>query len=159
MTSLTDPASATLRDRRQRLQALITDLPEDSLRQIETLLITVPSAPAVGVASALEEASASAEASSLKSRFDHLAAQWKQETRGLSSTTALSMNPAYQQIIGMGQAIIPLLLRELEARSGRWFWALKSITGTDPVPPEHQGQTRAMTEAWLTWGRGQGYQW
>jgi hypothetical protein len=149
MTSLTDPASATLRDRRQRLQSLITDLPEDSLRQIETLLITVPSAPA----------DASAEASSLKNRFDHLAAQWKQETRGLSSTTALSMNPAYQQIIGMGQAIIPLLLQELEARSGRWFWALKSITGTDPVPPEHQGQTRAMTEAWLTWGRGQGYQW
>jgi hypothetical protein len=148
MTSLTDPASATLRDRRQRLQALITDLPEDSLRQIETLLITVPSVTAVG--------DASAEASSLESRFHHLAAQWKQETRGLSSTTALSMNPAYQQIIGMGQAIIPLLLRELEARSGRWFWALKSITGTDPVPPEHQGQTRAMTEAWLTWGRGQG---
>jgi hypothetical protein len=133
-----------LPDLRQRLQTLITELPEDSLRQIETLLNSLT--PTIGTTSPLEH------------RFQQLATQWKQETRGLSSTTALAMHPAYQQIIGMGKAVIPLLLQDLETKFGRWFWALKSITGQDPVPAEHQGNTQAMTEAWLTWGRDQGYQ-
>ncbi|NJR70906.1 MAG: hypothetical protein HC771_21415 [Synechococcales cyanobacterium CRU_2_2] len=95
----------------------------------------------------------------MSQRFRKLADQWKQETKGISSTTQLAMHPAYQQIIGMGQDVVPLLMKELEAKSGRWFWALKSITGEDPVPPEQRGRTREMTEAWLAWGREQGYRW
>jgi hypothetical protein len=36
----------------------------------------------------------------------------------------------------MGKDAIPLLLRELGKKSGRWFWALKAITREDPVPVE-----------------------
>ncbi|NET62495.1 MAG: hypothetical protein F6K47_42285, partial [Symploca sp. SIO2E6] len=60
--------------------------------------------------------------------FKHLVQQWKAETRFLSSTHQMVLHPAYQQIIGMGEAAVPLLLRELEKKSGRWFWAIKSIT-------------------------------
>ncbi len=95
----------------------------------------------------------------LEATFDRLVTQWKTETRGVSSTEQLSMNPAYQQIIGMGGDAIPLLLRELEKKSGRWFWALKSITREDPVAPEQQGNTKAMVSAWLNWGREKGYTW
>ncbi len=91
--------------------------------------------------------------------FARLSQQWKTETRGISSTTELVIHPAYQQIIGMGQDAIPLLLKELEGRSGRWFWALKSITREDPVPVEKRGDTRAAIAAWLDWGRKNGYQW
>lgn len=63
------------------------------------------------------------------------------------------MHSAYQQIIGMGSDVIPMLLRELERNSGRWFWALKSITREDPVTPEQQGKTKEMIESWLNWGR------
>ncbi|NEP54002.1 MAG: hypothetical protein F6K65_36510, partial [Moorea sp. SIO3C2] len=64
----------------------------------------------------------------IEQTFRQLVDQWRKETRGISSTTHAAMHPAYQQIIGMGKEAIPLLLRELEQKSGRWFWALKSIT-------------------------------
>lgn len=57
----------------------------------------------------------------------------------------------------MGEEVVPLLLRELERKSGQWFGALKSITGEDPVPKEHKGSTKEMTKAWLEWGKQQGF--
>lgn len=93
----------------------------------------------------------------LKETFSKLVEQWRLETRGISSTTELILHPAYQQIIGMGSDVIPLLLRELENKTGRWFWALKSITREDPVPPESRGKTQDMITAWLDWGRKKGY--
>jgi hypothetical protein len=57
----------------------------------------------------------------------------------------------------MGEVIVPLLLRELEKKSGRWFWALKCITREDPVPPESRGKTQEMIKAWLEWGTQKGY--
>ncbi|RUS99365.1 hypothetical protein DSM106972_078070 [Dulcicalothrix desertica PCC 7102] len=89
--------------------------------------------------------------------FTKLVKQWREENHGVSSTNQMSMHPAYQQIIGMGEAAIPLLLRELEKKSGQWFWALKSITREDPVPLEHRGKTSEMIKAWLEWGRAKGY--
>jgi hypothetical protein len=91
--------------------------------------------------------------------FQELVNQWQQETRGVSSSTELILHPAYQQIIGMGREVVPLLLRELEKKSGRWFWALKSITRQDPVPLELRGKTKEMIKIWLDWGRKNGYQW
>jgi hypothetical protein len=67
------------------------------------------------------------------------------------------MHPAYQQIIGMGERVVPVLLRELERRPNHWFWALKAITRQDPVPDEARGDFDAMVGAWLRWGRTQGY--
>lgn len=91
--------------------------------------------------------------------FERLVNQWREENYGVSSTHQLSMHPAYQEIIGMGEEVVPLLLRELEIKSGQWFGALKSITRVDPVPLEHKGRTREMTKAWLEWGRQSGYKW
>jgi len=91
--------------------------------------------------------------------FMRLADQWRRETRGVSSTNEMAMHPAYQQIIGMGKVVVPLLLRELERKSGQWFWALKAITREDPVPPEFKGRTKEMIRIWLDWGRVKGYTW
>ncbi len=93
----------------------------------------------------------------LEATFAKLVKQWREENHGVSSTNQMSMHPAYQQIIGMGEAAIPLLLKELEKKSGQWFWALKSITREDPVPPEHRGRTSEMIKIWLEWGRQKGY--
>jgi len=95
----------------------------------------------------------------LETTFHSLVEQWKSETRGISSTEQLSLHPAYQQIIGMGPDVIPLLLRELENNSGRWFWALKAISREEPVTPEQRGKTQEMIAAWLNWGREKGYKW
>ena len=105
------------------------------------------------------EPEASPKKAELETTFERLVEQWKRETRGISSTEQLSMHSAYQQIIGMGSEVIPMLLRELEKNSGRWFWALKSITREDPVLPEQRGKTKEMIEAWLNWGIKKGYIW
>ena len=57
----------------------------------------------------------------------------EEATAMFSSITEIAMHPAYQQIIGMGSIAIPFIMRELENRPAHWFWALKSITGEDPV--------------------------
>ncbi|MEA3411489.1 MAG: hypothetical protein U9R74_08105 [Pseudomonadota bacterium] len=95
----------------------------------------------------------------IEQRFLALAEEWRQSQGVSSSLTQLAMHPAYQQIIGMGEAVIPLILRELEKRPDHWFWALKSITGEDPVSDENRGNIRQMAADWLEWGKKQGYQW
>lgn len=95
----------------------------------------------------------------VEAKFHQLASRWRDEVSSLSSLTQISLHPAYQQIIGLGPAVIPLLLRELEQRPDHWFWALKAITGEDPVKPEHRGRLRQMAEDWLRWGREHGYAW
>lgn len=90
-------------------------------------------------------------------KFYRLKSQLEAETAFLPSISDIAMHPAYQQIIGMGLVAVPLILREMKKDPGHWFWALKSITGEDPVPPEHRGRIKAMTEDWLLWGKEQGY--
>jgi len=81
------------------------------------------------------------------------------DTRSESSTLRIAIHPGYQQIIGLGESAVPFLLREVENRTGRWFWALKAITRQDPVPPSDRGKTSKMINAWLNCGKEQGYQW
>ncbi|MHC5675486.1 hypothetical protein [Nostoc sp.] len=59
--------------------------------------------------------------SEIEATFTALVKQWREENSGVSSTNQMSMHPAYQQIIGMGKPVIPLLLGELEKKSGHWF--------------------------------------
>ena len=89
--------------------------------------------------------------------FRLLAERWRSETRFLSSTTDLAMHPAYQRIIGLGPAVIPLILADLAKEPDHWFWALRALTGEDPVSPNDRGNLAAMSEAWLKWGRENGY--
>ena len=51
------------------------------------------------------------------------------------------------------------MLRELEGGAGHWHRALRRITGADPVTDEIRGDVNKMAEAWLRWGRAQGYEW
>jgi hypothetical protein len=91
------------------------------------------------------------------STFAELASTWRSETGHLSSITQKAIHPAYQRIIGMGERALPLILRELQARRGHWFWALHAITGEDPVPPEDAGDVDKMRDAWLELGRIRGW--
>lgn len=93
----------------------------------------------------------------LEETFYRIAEQWRAETGFVSSINKAAMHPAYQRIIGMGQTVVPFLLRELKERPDHWFWALTSITGHNPVPAEHAGDMRRMTDAWLEWGTEHGY--
>lgn len=91
-------------------------------------------------------------------KFRSLVTLWKKETSSKSLISDKSTHPAYQQIISMGEKAIPLLLRELTLSPDHWFWALRTITRTNPVKPEHRGKIKLMTKDWLDWGRQHGYE-
>ncbi len=95
----------------------------------------------------------------LRRVFRELAETWRRETGMLSSVTENCLHPAYQQIIGLGPPVVPLLLQELEREPDHWFWALSAITRADPVPPEDLGNMRRMAAKWLAFGREKGYSW
>lgn len=92
----------------------------------------------------------------LEDEFRRLAATWREETEHLSST-AVFTNAAYQRIIGLGPEVVPVILRDLARTGDRWFWALRAITGQNPVRPEDAGNVRKMAGAWLAWGEAQGF--
>jgi len=91
----------------------------------------------------------------LEEKFKELSAQWYRETGMLSFIRQKAIHPAYQRIIGMGSAALPFIFRELSENRGDWLWALAAITGEDPA----KGITnfKQAIEAWLAWGRANGY--
>lgn len=91
--------------------------------------------------------------SSLESEFYELVELWRHDTVDESSPRRIAMHEAYQRIIGMGPAVLPYILRDLERTQDQWFWALRAITGVDPVPPEDRGYIHKMVRSWLRWGR------
>src|SRR5262245_22154708 len=96
-------------------------------------------------------------AETIEERFRRLEATWTAATGYLSSYTAIVEHPAFQEIIGIGEAVVPLMLRDLEERPRLWVWALPEITGADPVPAAEGGNIAQMSEARLRWGRANGY--
>jgi hypothetical protein len=96
---------------------------------------------------------------SVEEKFQRLAAVWDAAKAYVSSSSELFAHPAFQEIIALGPTVIPLLLRELEKRTDHWHRALRRITGVDPVPPADRGNIDKAAEAWLRWGKEQGYEW
>ena len=88
-----------------------------------------------------------------------LLSSWQKDTQYQSSLTEMYLHPAYQHIIGMGNKVIPYLLRELERNPDFYFWALEAITGENPVQLSHMGNLEKMTQDWLTWARTNNYRW
>src|SRR5205823_2029616 len=69
--------------------------------------------------------------------FQQLVSRWRKERGATSSITRMAMCQSYQRIIGMGEKIIPLILRQLESEGDdpdHWFWALQALTRENPVP-------------------------
>ena len=90
-------------------------------------------------------------------RFLELADQWENETVFLSRTDLAAKHPAHQEIINMGEPIVPLILQRMKSQGGHWFHALHEITNANPVQPADRGNVPAMQEAWLKWGEANGY--
>jgi hypothetical protein len=93
----------------------------------------------------------------IEQRFRRLESVWNAETAYLSSYPDIVGHPAFQEIIRMGTAVVPLMLRDLEERPRLWVWALPEITGANPVPVADAGHIARMSEAWLCWGRENGF--
>ena len=95
-------------------------------------------------------------------KFCRLMYEWRHQRGATSSITEGAMCPAYQSIIGMGHAAVPLIVSQLESEGDQpdqWFWALKAITGMDPVRDEDRGDYAAMARSWLSEAARHDYDW
>ena len=113
----------------------------------------------------------------MESTFSELSRQWILETAFHSNDYFIVNHPGYEQIVALGEAALPLIFRELESGGTAVHWplVLSAITGADPTPPPKPLSSlgwvtlsssgwvaldiKAIREAWLQWGRDQGYQW
>ena len=93
----------------------------------------------------------------VEARFRSLVKQWKRETEAQSSIRRMIQHPAYQEIIGLGEPAVPLLLAELKRNPDFWFAALQTLTGAKPAPPETAGNVNLIARAWIEWGTDKGY--
>jgi hypothetical protein len=93
-------------------------------------------------------------------KFQSLVKDWRNQ-RGISSSVSdMSMTAAYQNIIGMGEDAIPLIVAQMKSEGDdpdQWFWALKAIAQVDPVRPNDRGDFAAMAQAWIKWAEDEGY--
>ena len=97
------------------------------------------------------------ENSATRASFDRLAGEWKRETAHLSSPTMIGEHRAYREVVGMGPAAIPFILRDLQKAPAMWFMALRELTGESPIRERDRGDIEAMRAAWIDWGERNNY--
>ena len=95
--------------------------------------------------------------SNVEAAFKALAEQWYRETGRYSSISKKMKHPAYQKIIALGDAAVPLILCELGEKPAHWFAALKEITHHSPVKSDEAADVKRAAAAWLKWGKEHGY--
>lgn len=101
----------------------------------------------------------------IKKKFKNLSHKCHFDTRWSSNLNDylndLINHPAYQEIISMGTKVVPFILMDLMDDPKWWFYALKQITGENPVPEdkkeEYEGYLYELTTLWLDWGRKNKY--
>jgi hypothetical protein len=64
---------------------------------------------------------------------------------------------SHLQLMSMGPSIIPLLMERLRKGSGRWIYALKCISGEEAETADMRGDADRVIEAWVQWGKRNGY--
>jgi hypothetical protein len=85
----------------------------------------------------------------IRSRFERDRDVWLAKSATMSSIVDMAMLPEYQRIIGLGAAVVPLIIEELRTEADHWFWALVSVVGED-----HGTGAETISEAaerWVTW--------
>ena len=92
----------------------------------------------------------------IQRKFEKLSKKWDLETLNYSSMDSMVKHPAYISIIKLGRPVVPILLAALKINPDHWFYALRQITGADPIPNSSAGNLRKMADAWLSWGERQG---
>src|SRR6185437_2459252 len=82
--------------------------------------------------------------------------QWKKDTMHVSSPFEKYLHQSYARIIGLGWPVVRLILLSLKSQPADWFYALRAITGENPVPDSAAGDVRKMSEIWVKWGAQKG---
>ncbi len=85
----------------------------------------------------------------LRGKFEQLAQQWVSDTMFCSSSHDIVMHWAYQQVIGLGRKVVPLIYERMVVGDLHWTWALSAILGENPAANIYS--PRAATDVWIAW--------
>lgn len=83
--------------------------------------------------------------------FLELKEKWKKETIFESSADKIFSNSNYVRIIDFGSDALPWIIKDLKRNGGFWFFALKKITGINPIKNENVGKYEGMKKDWIEW--------
>ena len=89
-------------------------------------------------------------------QFRRLRNEWLRDTALVSDPIEKFMHPAHIKILGMGDKILTLVLKEVEKMSGHWFMILEAISQESPVTPEDTASLERTARAWVEWGKREG---
>lgn len=87
----------------------------------------------------------------IERKFDQLRIRWRRETKYKSSLHDIINHPSYQEIISMGQPVLPLLLYEMVIEPTHWFVALHEVSGVNLNSSEDSFDE--AVKKWITWGK------
>lgn len=105
-------------------------------------------------------ATAASDDEQVKANFQALSDVLKATPNVLGTMDDVFTSEPYRRVVAMGRPVVPLILEDLSAdpdEAYSWFPALTEITGIDPVSPEHAGEIGVMANAWIAWGRQNGF--
>lgn len=88
--------------------------------------------------------------------FQTLKNEWFHETVFSNSLSEINESEPLQTIIALGAPVVPLILAELQKEPNHWFFALRKLTGVDPIKAGEAGNIPKMRTAWLEWAKREG---
>ncbi len=86
-------------------------------------------------------------------RIEVLLNQVRQDTAMHSSMRHTLKHPAYLELVGMGERIIPFLFHVATHHGADWtlLCLFAQLSGENPVPPEDAGKFYRIFMHWLKW--------
>ena len=94
----------------------------------------------------------------LEKKFRGYADKWYAETMRDSSISRMTSNINYLNVIKLGPAVVPFILRELQLDPAPWFLALRVLTEATDVGTGdgYAGNFEKIAKAWIRWGKERG---
>ncbi|WFU68583.1 hypothetical protein [Bradyrhizobium sp. CB2312] len=115
-----------------------------------------PTRPRLILRDAQDAAFRSTKGQLVASEFKKHKKKWLSETMYYSSPVDRYLHESYARIIGLGWPAVPHILRSLAETPNDWFYALRAITGENPVSDSMAGDVVQMAQAWVAWGKARG---
>lgn len=92
-----------------------------------------------------------------RDRFRRIMSRWRDETSDLSQVSRIVANRNYLTLASFGKRALPWILADLRDNGGYWFPILEVLTGEQPETAAERATRGGMRQAWLRWGRSEGY--
>ncbi len=93
---------------------------------------------------------------SIESVFESLKNSWVRSTRFKNSLSEINDDKSLLSIIDLGPIVVPMILKDLRDSPKHWFYALRVLTGSNPIKKNEAGNLVKMQTAWLSWAAKKG---